>query len=202
MIEISDYELIMLYQERNEMAETILFDRYIKLIKFVLAKYRSIFKSLDISFNDMFGECLELFNTCLSKYDSRKEASFNTYFKLVLNRKISKDIAKYTRMKNKDVYNTLSLDYEYESNTFQDFLAANNDEEPLNQLIMQENINKLKEFVDSNFSPLEKQVYDLMLKGTNYQQIAKNLNKNYKQITNTITRIRNKIKKMLQKNCT
>ena len=60
-----------------------------------------------------------------------------------------------------------------------------------------ENYDELKHKIDNILSPFEKKVYKLVVKDMNYNDIAKYLNKEPKQIDNTIQRIRNKIKDIL-----
>ena len=62
-----------------------------------------------------------------------------------------------------------------------------------------ENIDTLK-YINKEVKTLlasnEQEVYNLMLEGLDYKEIALKLNKSSKQIDNTIQRIRNKLKKI------
>ena len=61
----------------------------------------------------------------------------------------------------------------------------------------EERLEELTKKINDDLSPFEKDVYKLVINGFGYQDIAKILNKEPKQIDNTIQRIRNKIKDLL-----
>ena len=56
----------------------------------------------------------------------------------------------------------------------------------------------LRKNIQEQLSENEKQVFNLLLKGLNYKEIATLLDKNEKQIDNTIQRIRGKVRQLLK----
>ena len=59
-------------------------------------------------------------------------------------------------------------------------------------------MDKLQAEVEKQILENEKQVFNLLLKGLNYKEIATLLDKNEKQIDNTIQRIRGKVRQLLK----
>ena len=95
-------------------------------------------------------------------------------------------------MKSKVQSETISLNSDnFLENTIADFQY-----EPSKRI---ENIDMLK-YINSKVKDLlsdkEKEVYNLLLQGMDYQEIAINLNKTPKQVDNTIQRIRIKLKNL------
>ena len=64
-------------------------------------------------------------------------------------------------------------------------------------LSKKEEYEELVKKIDSILSPNENDVYKLLIRGFNYHDIAKILGKEPKQIDNTIQRIRQKIKDLI-----
>lgn len=77
-------------------------------------------------------------------------------------------------------------------------LSDNLKNDPLNNITNDENYKELLNNIKLSLSSQEYEVFKLMLNGKNYQDISKILDKNPKQIDNTIQRIKSKIKKILK----
>ncbi len=194
MSEINDYELLMLCQENNEDAEKILYEKYIYLIKYYINKYRAVFKVIGINKEEIYSECLITFNTALNSYNPQNNATFKTFLSFLLKRKIEKLIKKHNNGKHQFQNTMLSLDYTYNDASLMDFQFMDLKEEPLNKITLKGYFEELNEIASKKLSTMELKVYKLLLCNVSYQDIAKMLNKNYKQITNTIDRIRKKLK--------
>ena len=77
--------------------------------------------------------------------------------------------------------------------TLADILPADADENPEHLLIGKENIEQKLEMLSKKLSKMEKQVFDHMLEGLNYRQVAERMGKSPKAIDNAIQRMRGKI---------
>ena len=93
----------------------------------------------------------------------------------------------------------LSLDYDYDKQGLPliDVLGDEN-ADPLIKFSEIEQEENLRKSIQEQLSENEKQVFNLLLKGLNYKEIATLLDKNEKQIDNTIQRIRGKVRQLLK----
>ena len=78
-------------------------------------------------------------------------------------------------------------------------LAANSaDTDPEAMMLMREVVDFLKANEQNIFSPLEKKVWNHMLKGEEYREIAGHLHRSNKTVDNAIQRIKKKIQRFLE----
>ena len=75
--------------------------------------------------------------------------------------------------------------------------TTNSENDPLENILKEEKLQELVNSIKDCLSDAEYEVYSLMINGLKYDEIATLLNKNLKQVDNTIQRVRNKIKKIL-----
>lgn len=196
MNEITDSELIMLYHEKNEDAEAIIINKYSQIIKIIINNYEEDIDRLKIDKNYVFVECMELLGVALDKYIAIKNVTFNAFLTVLINRRIKQIIVKFSRKKNRLLDDSLSLDYEYTNGKIDlmDYIEDKTTINPLDELLFKERNMELREWIRTYLSSFEQEVCLLLIKGYSYKQIGKILGKSYKQIDNTIQRIRNKIK--------
>ena len=76
-------------------------------------------------------------------------------------------------------------------------ISDNNKNNPLEKMTKEEDYHNLLNKINETLSANETDVYNLMLSGFNYQEIATILNTNPKSVDNTIQRIKNKVKNIL-----
>lgn len=197
--DIDDSQLISMIHEASEDAKNILFDKYKYIIDIELKKYSRMARTLGYDINDLYQDALVGFSDALVSYRDDKLAALPSFITLCVDRKLQVSIKKAGRLKNKLLNESLSLEHVYESyaSPLMDLLSDNSANDPLENILKEE---KLKELVDSitdSLSDSEYEVYSLMINGLKYDEIATLLNKNLKQVDNTIQRVRNKIKKIL-----
>ncbi|HHX32640.1 MAG TPA: sigma-70 family RNA polymerase sigma factor [Mollicutes bacterium] len=197
-MEYNDIELVHMVNENNEEAKDILYEKYNYIIDILMTKYKNIFYVLGMDFTEVRQEAMLAFTDALVKYSSEKNASLPTFLTLVIERKIQNSIRKADTIKNKKRLANYSLDYEYESfnKPLKDIISDPNSD-PFIEVQSKEAYNELVEKIKNILSPLEYEVYELLINGFNYIDIASKLNKKPKQIDNTIQRIRGKIKELL-----
>ena len=78
-----------------------------------------------------------------------------------------------------------------------DLLSDNNENDPLENILKEEKLQELVDNIKCSLSEAEYEVYSLMINGLKYDEIATLLNKNLKQVDNTIQRVKAKIKKIM-----
>ena len=196
--EYSDEQLIELVHENNDEAKSILFDRYKDKIDFLIKKYTIVAKTLGIEIKDLNQEALVGFTDAILNYIPEKEASLSTYICVCVERKIKKACIKASTIKHQAMKDALSLDYTYdEINTPLKELIEDVDSDPLIKITEQERYEELITKIRDSLTDNELPVFELMIFGLNYKDIATMLDKESKQIDNAIQRIKSKMKKIL-----
>ena len=198
-MEFSEEELTLMVSENNEDAKDALFQKYSYIIDIILAKYKKSIYALGLDFNEVKQDAMVAFTDALVRYSTEKESSLPTFISLVVERKIQNCIRHADTTKNKIQNETYSLEYEYHK--FRrplEEIIGDTKYEPLTQMENNESFNNLLKNINESLSPFEKDVYNLIINDFNYLDIAKILNKEPKQIDNTIQRIRNKIKDLIK----
>ena len=197
-MEFNDEKLITMFSENDEDAKNILYDKYSYIISIILAKYKRTIYALGIDISEVKQEAMLAFTDALIKYSSDKSTSLPTFISLVVERTIQNCIRKAETTKNKVNTEAYSLEAEYEvfKRPLEEILGDSS-LDPLHKMENEERLEELTKKINDDLSPFEKDVYKLVINGFGYQDIAKILNKEPKQIDNTIQRIRNKIKDLL-----
>lgn len=198
-MEYNDQELSLLFTENDENAKDVLFKKYNYIIEIIINKYKKTIYALNMDINEIRQDANLAFTDAIIKYSREKETSLPTFISLVVERKIQNAVRKAETIKNKVYLNAYSLDYEYDA--FQKPLSeiiGDNSGEPLANMTKKEEYEELVNNINSILSPGENDVYKLLIRGFNYQEIAKILNKEPKQIDNSIQRIRIKIRDIIK----
>jgi len=194
----NDNELIMLYREDDEDAKNILFLKYKFIIDILIKKHIKIINALNIDMQEVYSECTVGFSDGLRSYQDDKDTTLPTFITLCIERRLNTLLKKYNREKYKVIHDSYSLDYFYEQ--FKRPLIeilTDTKNEPLINMTEDEEYKELVNEIKRTLSIKENKVFDFMIKGFNYQQIAKLLDNSPKQIDNTIQRIKLKIKNIL-----
>lgn len=197
--EINDQELIIMLHESSDEAKDILFEKYKYIIDIEMRKYSSMARSLGYDYNDLYQDALVGFSDALNSYRDDKHAALASFITLCVDRKLQVSIKKAGRLKNKLLNESLSLEHIYDAYKFplMDMLSDNKENDPLENILKEEKLQELINSIKSCLSDSEYEVFSLMINGLKYDEIATLLNKNLKQIDNTIQRVKNKIKKIL-----
>ena len=192
MNKVSDSELLMLFHEKVEEAENMLNQKYEIIIKLILKKYVPIIKILNISFEDLYNECFELYHNALENYRNKTSASFNTYVSLIIERKVKKTIIKeykerkkYTIIYIKDMMDSFNGDNKYAK-------------DPLEILCENENLEEMNNKITQRLNEKEINIYKLMVKGLSCKDISLALKKDYYSIYRKVRSIRKKVKRELK----
>ena len=196
---IQDEELIDLVHENNEEAKTALFNKYKNKIDYLIRKYTPAAKALGIDLSDLNQEALVAFTDAILNYDSSKDASLATFICLCVERKIKKACIKAGTLKNQAMKDTLSLDYTYEDiNLPLKELIEDVDSDPLIKISQDEEYKELLKSIKESLTDNERDVFELLIGGLTYKDIAVILDKDPKQVDNARERIKAKIKKIIE----
>ena len=192
MNKVSDSELLMLFHEKVEEAENMLNQKYEIIIKLILKKYIPIIKILNISFEDLYNECFELYHNALENYRNKTSASFNTYVSLIIERKVKKTIIKeykeqkkYSIIYIKDMMDSFNGDNKYAK-------------DPLEILCENENLEEMNNKITQRLNEKEINIYKLMANGLSCKDISVILKKDYYSIYRKVRSIRKKVNSELK----
>ena len=197
-MEFTDEELTLMVCENNEDAKDVLYDKYNYIIDIIMSKYKKSIYALGLDYAEVKQEALVGFSDALIRYSDSKDTSLPTFISVVVERMVQNCIRKADTIKNRVHNESYSLENEYVVfNRPLEEVIGDNKENPLFKMENEEHYKELLKNINEALSPFEKDVYDLVINEFNYMDIAKILNKEPKQIDNTIQRIRNKIKDLL-----
>lgn len=196
---INDYDLLDKVSD-NELATEKLFEKYRPLIRNIAAKayYKNSNSGLDI--NDLIQEGMVGFSVALNTYDEKKDASFFTFARMCIIRKISTSLTSAKRQKHLILNESISVEKISEDLNVKDKIFSDHDSNPENILLSLENIKEIKSDIERDLTNFEKEVFNLKTAGFNYREIAELLEKSPKSIDNTMSRIKNKTNKYLKEN--
>ncbi len=197
--DIDDGELFMLVCEDDENAKEILFNKYKYIIDITIKKYSYSAKILGIDYKDMYGEALVGFTDAINNYNSEKEANLKTFISRCISSRLKKYIIHNKNLKNRINNETFSLDHVYDEFgiSLSDVVSDNHKNDPLHNMLEEENATELLQLIKKDLSDFECQVFELLINSFNYIEIASILEKTPKQIDNTMQRIKGKVKKVL-----
>ena len=196
----SDSELYSLICESNEDAKDVLFLKYKYIIDIVIKKYAFSAMKFGFEYKDLYQEALVGFTDAINSYQEDKNTSIATFITLCVERRLQNAIKKEGRIKNKILLESLSLDHVYDQYEIplKEVISDNSSHDPLLNITKDEEFDELLSFIEKSLSASEYEVYKLLISGLSYQEIAKVLDKQPKQVDNAIQRIKNKIKDILK----
>lgn len=192
--EFNDYELLSYIKEGNEDANNIILKKYSPLINKIAGEMIYFCKNNGLDKNDLFQEGLIGLDHAIDKYQEQENILFYTYAKTCIKRKIISVIIAANRNKNKLLNESIS--YDDEENLLMKMIKDSNPN-PEEIVIDNEKEEQLIKKIKNNLTDLEDQVFELMISGFNYREIARILDKDQKSIDNTIQRLKSKIKKLI-----
>ena len=185
--ELSDNELLELINEQkdNDAMETLI-KRYGPMIT---GQSRSLY-IIGADEEDLIQEGMIGLFKAVQSYQPDKEASFQTFAGMCIDRQLYSAVQNSNRQKHKPLNSYISLSEEQESNE----LEASWWENPENIIIDQESVKNLEQEIRRVLSPMENRVLEYYLKGYGYVRIAEMMGKTPKSIDNALQRIRGKIR--------
>ena len=197
---LTDESIVKMAQEGSSTAYEYLINKYKELAKI---KSKSYFIAGGDN-EDVIQEGMIGIFKAVRDFDEEKDASFRTFAELCITRQILNAIKGANRQKHQILNESLSLNVsdddsgEEYSFVAEQLASANPDTNPESMMLMREVVDYLKANDRDIFSPMESQVWNEMLKGKNYREIAVSLDKSTKSVDNTIQRIKRKIEGYLK----
>ncbi len=195
--DLNDYELVS-YVMNSEEATDILFEKYKPLIYSIASKmYKD---NLGLDLNDLVSAGMIGFSIAINTYNTHKETLFFTYAKKCIETKIATLLKSATRQKHRLLNDSISVEaIEEEFKIDLDKIIGDDQKNPEKIMVDNENVNELIIGIKKELTDFELQVFELKKSGFNYREIAEAMGIDAKKIDNAIQRIKNKIKKYLQK---
>ena len=193
--DFNDYELLNYIADKNEDANNILIKKYEPLIYKIVLRVLPFCKNNGLDKNDLIQEGMIGLNHAIDKYMEQEDVLFYTYAKTCIERKIISVVLAANRNKNKILNESIS--YDNEDNSLINFIkdtGRNPEEKLLDSEYEEDLLNRIRNCL----TDMEQQVFELLINGFKYKEIALILGKDEKSIDNAIQRIKNKVKKVLE----
>ena len=193
--DFNDYELLNYIAEGSEDANNIIIKKYEPLINKIAIKMLPFCKNNGLDKNDLVQEGMIGLNHAIERYQERQNILFYTYAKTCIERKIISVIIASNRIKNKILNESIS--YDDDENLLLKFVKSTTpspEEEVLNLELEETLLTKIRNVL----TELEEQVFELLISGFNYKEIAEVLDKDQKSIDNAKERIKSKVRKILE----
>lgn len=173
-------------------------------LNYLLNKYKSYVKSkagtyflIGADRDDVIQEGMIGLFKAIQDYNRERLASFKTFAELCITRQIITAIKTSTRQKHLPLNSYISLNkpiYEEGMNrTLLDMIEGVRVSDPMEVFIINENINNIEIRIIDTLSELEYEVLDSYIRGSTYQDIAKELKRDPKSIDNALQRIKRKL---------
>ena len=177
-----DAELCRLCREGDQSAFALLASRYYLLLKKSAAKYS---ESADDS-EDLFQEGLIALHDAAMTYRQDAGAAFYTYAGVCIRNRMISALRHQRTVRNRSIA-AGSIDEA-------DGVPSSPESDPLNAVIMSEELRSFYEFLRNRLSSSEGRVLDLYLEGLSYDEIAERLGTTRKSCDNAMQRVRKKLR--------
>ena len=196
---VNDYEILSMVAD-NEDATEALFKKYKPLIVGLAKKIYSTNQNTGLDLNDLIQEGMIGFSTAINTFDENKSATFFTYAKTCIERRLYSLIKSANRLKHQLLNESYYVEDLAHDNTTLENLLEDTTSNPEHKLLDSENAKELTKNIQKTLTPFESAVFELKISGFNYREIADILDKDSKSIDNAISRIKNKVHKYLNNN--
>ena len=197
----TDEELIQLLRDGDGGVMDFIMEKYKGLVR---SKAKSMYL-LGADSEDLIQEGMIGLFKAVRDYDAGRDASFFTFADLCVSRQMYTAVQASSRKKLAPLNKYVSLsqdsfcaDENGDKLTFEP--ADSKEKNPEELVIARENTELIERLIETELSPLEKQVLDLHLTGMGYVQIARVLGRDEKSTDNALQRIRGKLKRALLRN--
>lgn len=183
----NDYELVYLAQEYNEDASEILYKKYKDLIYSKSRKYYSTLKKCGLELEDIIQEAYVALEEAIRCFNQDSDCNFCTFVNVCITNRLNTLTIKNNNKKNVLLNNAISLD----DNLYNIVIDKTNT--PLNIIVSNDDRKKLCSRISDKLSNFEDLVFELKLVGLSNNEIADIIDTEYKNVCNTVNRIKNKI---------
>lgn len=191
MMEYNDFELVSLARDKNEEAIKIIYDKYKPIIISKAKDLYGIVNHHGVELNDLIQEGYIGLDNAINGFSESDNVTFYTFANVCIERQIISFIRKVSGNKNKLLNDAINIDNSME-HLFKDEL----DIEKL--FISYEDYDETIILLKKNLSSFEKTIFEYKMDGYSNSEIANMTNKDIKVIYNTVNRIKNKLKNIIQ----
>ena len=189
---IKDEELIFRFKNGESEILDYLMEKYKNMVR---KKARTMFL-IGGENDDLIQEGMIGLFKAVRDYQPDKDATFQTFASICVDRQIYNAIQSSNRQKHQPLNSYVSLSEQDGEN--EEHLGDTWVENPESIIIDQENVENLEQEITTTLSPMENQVLEYYLAGNGYGKIAELMGKTPKSIDNALRRIRTKIKEQLE----
>ena len=194
--DLNDYELLHYVSENIEEANDIVMTKYYPLVASIVNKLEKHIDNCGLDRSDLLQEGMLGLSHAIDTFSEHEDTTFYTYANACIERTIISAIVSAHRKKHKLLNESISYDDPIIVN---DILLKDSISDPLNIIVSSDNKINIETKLRAKLTPLETNVFDLMLAGCNNKEITEILNIEYKSVDNAIQRIRSKAKSILNK---
>lgn len=194
-MEFSENELASMICDNDEDVNEALYKKYSYLVTIVINKNKDTLNNLKIELDEAKQESFYALNEALTTYRDDRDASLTVYIINVIEYRVQKLIRKKLRKKSKDEINNVSLE---NSNNALLKITSDLEYNPENLILSNENYNTMLNNIIISLSPNEKEIFNLIKENYSYNDISKILNLNIKQVYNSVYRIKDKAKTIIE----
>lgn len=194
---LTDEEIIRRVRGGEKEGTDYLLEKYKNLVR---KKARALYL-IGGDNDDLIQEGMIGLYKAIRDYDVEKEIIFRSFASVCIDRQLYNAVKGANRLKNSPLNTYISLDIPVEARGNEENGAATLGEmlewvgvsNPEDILIDRERVGKIEQYIRQNLSEFEQKVVKLYVDGMDYQQIAKELEKNPKSIDNALQRIKKKL---------
>ncbi len=190
-MEYNDFELISLARDKHEEAIKIIYDKYRPIIISKAKDLYGIVNHHGVELNDLIQEGYIGLDNAINGFSESDNVTFYTFANVCIERQILAFVRRTSGNKNKLLNDAINIDNNME-HLFRDDL----DIEKL--FISYEDYDETILELNKNLSSFEKKIFEYKMDGYSNNEIAKITNKDMKVIYNTVNRIKNKLKNIIQ----
>lgn len=195
----NDYELAYLVSDNNEEAKDIFYKKYKPVIEMKARKFKIFAESRGYDFNDLVQEGMMGLAQAMRDFSEQKNVQFNSFANICIDRQLSTFVRNIDRDKHKVLNNSVSLDTTTNSlgKPLIDLILDGKNIDPEEAFIRDEEEMELYNKIKSKLTDTENEVFDLRIQGFSYIEISRLLNITEKSVSGSMSRIKNKIAKVM-----
>ena len=192
--ELSDEELALRFQGGESSALETLIQRY---RRFARAKTRTYFL-VGADADDVEQEGMIGLYKAARDFRADRQSSFRAFAELCVTRQVISAIKAATRQKHQPLNRYVSISGVRGSDdpaegAVEDLLDDHRAADPADEVVSQEQIDKIRRSMAENLSSLEVEVLRLYVEGKSYNEIGSHLGRHVKSIDNALQRIKRKL---------
>ena len=183
-----------------------------KIIEYIIEKYKDLVRKkagsmfiLGADKEDLIQEGMIGLYNAVRDYDAGRDASFYTFADLCISRQMYKAVEAGNRKKHSPLNSYVSIyeddtdkDDRSEGNGILERILSETGRSPEEMFIDKEQTENLEQRIYDSLSDFERKVLNLRLTGLEYTDIAKILGRDAKSTDNALSRIKIKVRKILE----